>query len=73
MSYKYLVVYEWGGSGYGAIVPDLPGCVAVGSSRATVRRRIRQAMSLHIEDMLSRGQRLPKPRAAAQMVEAEVA
>ena len=30
---EYLVVVEKGKSGYGAHVPDLPGCVAVGESR----------------------------------------
>ena len=30
---KYLVVVESGPTSFGAYVPDLPGCVAVGSTR----------------------------------------
>jgi hypothetical protein len=33
---QYLVVIERGPSSYGAYVPDLPGCVAVGESREEV-------------------------------------
>jgi predicted RNase H-like HicB family nuclease len=33
---KYLVVVEGGDSSFGAYVPDLPGCVAVASSRSEV-------------------------------------
>ena len=29
---KYLLIFEKGESSYGAYVPDLPGCVAVGDS-----------------------------------------
>jgi predicted RNase H-like HicB family nuclease len=61
------------GGGYGAFIPDLPGCVAVGQRLPTVRRGIRWAVAVHIEDMISRGQRLPEPRAEADMLEAEVA
>lgn len=73
MNYKYLVVFEKEGSSYGAFVPDLLGCVAVGKSLATVKRRIREAMAMHVEDMRARGERLPKPRAQADLVEARVA
>jgi predicted RNase H-like HicB family nuclease len=33
---EYLVVIEKGPKSYGAYVPDLPGCVAVGESRREV-------------------------------------
>jgi predicted RNase H-like HicB family nuclease len=73
MSYRYLVVFEKEGSSYGAFIPDLPGCVAVGKTLATVKRRIREAMAMHIEDLRARGQRVPKPHAEADIVEARVA
>ena len=37
---QYLVVIEQGPSSFGAYVPDLPGCVAVGESRAEVTQLI---------------------------------
>ena len=37
---KYAVVIEKGENSYGAHVPDLPGCVAVGETREEVLRLI---------------------------------
>ena len=34
---RYAVIIEKGESGYGAYVPDLPGCVAAGDSIAEVK------------------------------------
>ena len=67
---KYVVVYEREGMSYGAYLPDLPGCVAVASSLPRVKKLIREAISLHIEDMQQRGERVPRPRAEVEYVEA---
>ena len=69
-NHKYLVVFEREGKSYGAFVPDLPGCVAAGRDLATVKKRIREAIALHVEDMLARGERLPKPTTESEYVEA---
>lgn len=58
---KYAVAFEKGATGYGAYVPDLPGCVAVGKSLARVQRLIREAVELHLEDMREHGERIPPP------------
>ena len=70
---KYLVIYERDGKSDGAYVPDLPGCVAVASSLARVKKLIREAIALHVEDMRERGERLPKPRTEVEYVEAQLA
>ena len=67
---KYLVIYEREGRSYGAFVPDLPGCVATGRSLATVKKRIREAIALHLEDMIARGENLPAPAAESEYVKA---
>ena len=67
---KYVVVYEREGKSYGAYVPDLPGCVAVASTLSRVKKLIREAIALHVEDMQQRGERLPRPRAEVEYVEA---
>ncbi|MCZ7669156.1 MAG: type II toxin-antitoxin system HicB family antitoxin [Chloroflexi bacterium] len=46
---KYMVVIEKGEDSYGAYVPDLPGCVAVGDSREEVLTLIQEAIGLHLE------------------------
>ena len=58
---RYAVVIEKGGSGYGAFVPDLPGCVAVAETEEEVRRLIREAVELHIESLREGGEPVPEP------------
>ena len=66
---KYLVVVEKGDSSWGAHVPDLPGCIAVGSTREEVVELIREAIDLHLEDIVAQGQRPPVPCSEGEMVE----
>ncbi len=58
---KYAVVFEKGAAGYGAYVPDLPGCVAVGKDLVRVQRLIREAVELHLESLRKHGERVPQP------------
>jgi predicted RNase H-like HicB family nuclease len=70
---KYLVVIERGESGWGAHVPDLPGCVAAAESRDEVASLIREAIEMHLDDMQARGERPPKPSSEGEMVEVHAA
>ena len=58
---KYAVVIERGPMSYGAYVPDLPGCVAVGESKAEVCALIREAIELYVEALEEEGQPVPAP------------
>ena len=70
---EYLVVVEKGRSGYGAHVPDLPGCVAVGESRREVLKLIREAIELHIEALRESGQCVPEPNSESELVKVRAA
>lgn len=48
---KFIVVIEKGENSYGAYVPDLPGCVAVGESREEALQLIKEAIDFHIEPL----------------------
>jgi predicted RNase H-like HicB family nuclease len=48
---RYAVVYEKSETGYGAYVPDLPGCVAVGETLEETAALIKQAIEFHLEGM----------------------
>lgn len=65
---KYAVVIEKAGKNFSAYAPDLPGCVATGSSRAQVVRRMRDAIQLHIAGLREDGLPVPKPTAATASV-----
>jgi predicted RNase H-like HicB family nuclease len=59
---KYAVVIERGDASYGAYVPDLPGCIAVGDSQLKVQRLIAEAISLRIESLIEHGDPVPEPQ-----------
>jgi predicted RNase H-like HicB family nuclease len=65
---KYAVVIERGSTSYGAYVPDLPGCVAVGDSRAEIQTRIAEAISRHIQSLIERGDPVPEPNSEIEYV-----
>ena len=66
---QYLVVIEKGESSYGAYVPDLPGCIAVGETRLEVSRLIHEAIEFHVEGLLEDGQPVPAPASQAELVD----
>jgi len=70
MSVRYPVVYEKGPSSWGASVPDLPGCIAVGATRDEVERLVREAIEAHIEALRDSG--IPIPEPAHEVGESEV-
>jgi len=66
---RYAVVIEQEGESFGAYVPDLPGCVAVGESEAEVRQLIREAIVFHLEGLAEEGASYPPARAHVEYVE----
>jgi predicted RNase H-like HicB family nuclease len=70
---EFLVVVEKGKTSYGAYVPDLPGCAAVGESRREVLRLIRQGIRLHIQAMRDAGEPVPVPSSRSEIVKIRAA
>ncbi|MGZ8248626.1 type II toxin-antitoxin system HicB family antitoxin [Methylomagnum sp.] len=64
-----LVVIEEGPTSFGAYVPDLPGCIAVGESREEVMELIREAVEFHLEDIREGGRAIPMPHSRGEFVE----
>jgi predicted RNase H-like HicB family nuclease len=70
---EYLVVVEKGKTSYGAYVPDLPGCVAVGETRREVLKLIREGIELHIEALHDAGEVVPPPTSRSEIVKVRAA
>lgn len=70
---QYMVVIEKGATSYGAYVPDWPGCVAVGETRAEVLALIEEAVELHLEDFRAKGEPIPTPCSSGEFVNVAVA
>ena len=66
----YVVVIEETANGYGAYVPDLPGCIAAGDTREETEALIRQAVSYHVEMLREHGDPVPEPSATASLASA---
>ena len=66
---KYAVVVERSPTGFAAYVPDLPGCVAAGRTRAEVERLIREAIQIHLEGLRQGGEPIPEPTTGVDLVE----
>ena len=66
---RYMVVIERSEASWGVHVPDLPGCVAVGETRAEVMQLIREAIELHIESLREEGLAVPSPSSEGELVE----
>jgi predicted RNase H-like HicB family nuclease len=67
---KYGIVIEKGETSYGAYVPDLPGCVAVGETLEEVEHLSREAVQFHIEGLQEEGLPVPEPSSFFEFVEA---
>ena len=67
---KYAVVIEKTSTGFSGYIPDLPGIGVAGESRAKVRRLLREAAGIYIEEKRAQGGRPPRSTTVAEYVEA---
>ena len=70
---RYMVMVEKGPESYGAYVPDLPGCVAVGETEQEVLQLIQEAIEFHLEGLKEDGQSIPSPHSSSAFVEVRAA
>ena len=72
-AYRYLVVIERSATGFGAWVPDLPGCVAVGDTLDETVQLMRGAIQFHLDGMREDGLPIPEPSSVSTVIEVEAA
>ena len=65
---KYLVVYEKTKTGYSAYVPDIPGVIATGKTKAIVERNIFDAIQFHLDGLKEEKLRIPKSQAESEVM-----
>jgi predicted RNase H-like HicB family nuclease len=66
---RYLVIIEESATGYSAFLPDLPGCMATGSTREDVEEAMRKGVAFHLDGLRESGDPIPPPRSTATYVE----
>ena len=67
---RYAVIFEKSEYSFGAYVPDLPGCVAVGESLADAKTLIAQAMKQHLDGLKGEGRPAPEPTSVVAYIDA---
>lgn len=67
---RYAIVIEKAEGNYSAYVPDLPGCVATGSTEEEAEEQIREAIEFHLQGMREDGLPIPEPTSRVNYVEA---
>ncbi len=66
---RYAVIYEPTRTCYSAYAPDLPGCIATGSTLEETRARMHAAFEIHVASMREDGDHIPEPSPVADMLE----
>jgi len=66
---KYLIVIEETDTGFSAYSPDLPGCVATGSTREEVEKTMKESIEFHLDGLREEGYQVPSPHTYSTYVE----
>ncbi len=67
---RYAIVIEKTATGYSAYLPDLPGCIATGDSKAEIEHEMQSAIRFHIDGMKEDGLPVPEPTSIVEYVAA---
>ena len=66
--HRFLIVIEKAGQNFSAYSPDLPGCVATGSTREDTEHQMYEAIQLHVEGLIEDQQPVPLSTSFAEYV-----
>ena len=67
---RYATIIEKTPTNYSAYVPDLPGCIATGSTVEEVSVQIQAAISFHLEGLQLEGLPIPASTTICEYIEA---
>ncbi len=66
--HRFLIVIEKTENNYSAYSPDLPGCIATGSTKEVVEKNIHEAIQMHIEGMREDNLPIPESNSYAEYI-----
>lgn len=66
--HRFLIVIEKANGNYSAYSPDLPGCIATGSTCEKVEVNMHKAIEMHVHGLLEDKLPIPESRAFAEYV-----
>jgi predicted RNase H-like HicB family nuclease len=69
---RYAIVLEKSKKNYAAYVPDVPGCIATGTTAAETVEQMRSALQFHLEGMQEDGEPIPDPVTLVEYVDVQL-
>ncbi len=69
---QYLIIIEKSKNGFSAYPPDIPGVGATAKTKKETISLLKEAIKLHLEDLRSRGLKIPKPTNEAASVSVNI-
>lgn len=66
---RFAIVIEKADGNYSAYVPDLPGCVATGSTIEEAEAQIREAIEFHLDGLREDGLPVPVPASRVEYID----
>lgn len=70
---RYSIVIEKGKRNYSAYLPDVPGCIATGSTREITVKRLARALEMHLAGLREDGLPIPEPSTQVDYITLEEA
>ncbi|HVB51862.1 MAG TPA: type II toxin-antitoxin system HicB family antitoxin [Acidimicrobiales bacterium] len=66
---EFTIVIEDAGTNYAAYAPDVPGCIATGSTIDEVTATLREAIAEHLKILREMGEEIPMPHSHAGVIQ----
>ena len=66
--YRFLIVIEKAENNYSVYSPDLPGCVATGSTKEEAEKNMHEAILIHVEGMKEDNLPIPESSSFAEYI-----
>ncbi|MFL5328151.1 MAG: type II toxin-antitoxin system HicB family antitoxin [Gemmataceae bacterium] len=66
---RYAIVVERAAKNFAGYVPDLPGCVATGTTVEETERLLREAIEIHVAGLVEDGIDVPEPSSVVDYLE----
>jgi predicted RNase H-like HicB family nuclease len=66
---EYTIIIESAEGNYSAYCPDLPGCIATGSTVEETTQRMKEAIKFHLEGLKEGEIAIPEPSTKAVSIE----
>lgn len=66
---RYAIVIEQAQDNFSAYVPDLPGCVATGTTIEEVEAQMREAIEFQLDGLREDGVPIPQPSSRVEYIE----